>query len=58
MKKKKLEFSKKLMLKKETLVELNQQEASKLVGGIRTMWSACCVNTNEPTCPDGCVFTQ
>ncbi|PSL48025.1 hypothetical protein CLV51_102885 [Chitinophaga niastensis] len=59
MKKKKLEFSKKLMLKKEALVELNQQETSKLVGGMPlTWWSTCCVNTNELTCPDACVRTH
>lgn len=56
MKKKKPELSKKLMLKKEAIVELNQQQQAKLAGGAPiTLWSACCVETNEVTCPAGCV---
>ncbi|PSL48026.1 hypothetical protein CLV51_102886 [Chitinophaga niastensis] len=47
------------MLKKEAIVELNQQETSKLVGGMPlTRWSACCVETDETTCPAGCVRTH
>jgi len=55
MKKKKIELSKKLMLKKDAIVELNQQQKAKLAGGAPlTWWSACCVETDEVTCPAGC----
>lgn len=59
MKKKTLQLSKKLLLKKDTLVTLNQQEQTKLAGGAPiTWWSVCCVETDEVTCPDGCVRTR
>ncbi|QJB32483.1 class I lanthipeptide [Chitinophaga oryzae] len=58
MKKKTLQLSKKLLLKKDTLVTLNQQDQAKLAGGAPlTWWSACCVETDEVTCPVDCVRT-
>jgi hypothetical protein len=56
MKKKKLGLSKKLLLKKESIVELGAQQTSKLAGGMPvTWWSACCKVTNEFTCPATCI---
>ncbi|WP_161596904.1 class I lanthipeptide [Chitinophaga vietnamensis] len=55
MKKKKVSLSKKLVLKKEAIVNLNAQEQAKINGGAPiTWWSACCVETDEVTCPAGC----
>ncbi|MGN7820860.1 hypothetical protein HGH92_22000 [Chitinophaga varians] len=56
MKKKTLTLSKKLSLKKEAVASLNPQQQAKIAGGMpRTMFSVCCVDTNEATCPDDCV---
>ena len=58
MKKKKLQLSKKLSLKKDSIAELNAQQQTKIAGGAPiTWWSACCVETDEVTCPAGCVRT-
>lgn len=55
MKKKKVELSKKLLLKKEAIVELNTQQQSKIAGGMPlTRYSTCCVKTNEVSCPIMC----
>ncbi len=52
MKKKTVNLSKKLLLKKEAVVELNPMQQSKLAGGMPvTTWSVCCVETIEVTCP-------
>ncbi|RBL89548.1 class I lanthipeptide [Chitinophaga flava] len=59
MKKKKIELNKKLLLRKDKLVTLNPQEQSKLAGGQPITWfSTCCVETDEVTCPIGCVWTR
>ncbi|WP_167018979.1 class I lanthipeptide [Chitinophaga sp. Cy-1792] len=56
MKKKKVALNKKLLLKKETVAMLNDQQKIKLAGGMPlTWWSSCCVETDEVTCPAGCV---
>ncbi|WP_153260014.1 class I lanthipeptide [Chitinophaga flava] len=52
MKKKKVDLSKKLFLKKEAIVELNTQQQSQIAGGIPlTRYSTCCVQTIEVSCP-------
>lgn len=56
MKKKQLSLNKKLMLKKEGVAALNAQQQANIAGGMpRTEFSVCCWETNEATCPDGCV---
>ncbi|MBV8253005.1 MAG: class I lanthipeptide [Chitinophaga sp.] len=53
MKKKHVNLSKKLLLKKEAVVVLNPQQQSKLAGGQPLTWfSTCCVETIEVTCVD------
>ncbi|WP_343744254.1 class I lanthipeptide [Chitinophaga sp.] len=57
--KKKLALSKKLSLKKDAVATLNVQQQTKIAGGVPlTWWSACCENTREVTCPEGCVRTS
>ncbi|RAJ77422.1 hypothetical protein CLV59_107189 [Chitinophaga dinghuensis] len=52
MKKKTVNLSKKLLLKKEAVVVLNPLQQGKLAGGMPvTTWSVCCVETFEVTCP-------
>ncbi|MBC9934218.1 class I lanthipeptide [Chitinophaga qingshengii] len=59
MKKKQIDLSKKLSLKKDAVAALNVQQQNQIAGGVPlTWWSACCVNTREVTCPDGCVRTS
>ncbi|MBC9914916.1 class I lanthipeptide [Chitinophaga varians] len=59
MKKKQLILSKKLSLKKDAVAALNPQQQTKIAGGVPvTWWSACCQNTHEVTCPEGCVRTS
>ncbi|WP_291910151.1 class I lanthipeptide [Chitinophaga sp. CB10] len=56
MKKKKVGLSKKLLLKKEAIATLNPKQQAKIAGGAPlTWWSACCVETDEVTCPIDCV---
>jgi len=56
MKKKKVDLSKKLLLKKEAIATLNPKQQAKIAGGAPlTWWSACCVETDEVTCPIDCV---
>ncbi|WP_143312805.1 class I lanthipeptide [Chitinophaga eiseniae] len=59
MKKKQIVLSKKLLLRKDTVASLNVQQQAKIAGGVPlTWWSACCQNTREVTCPEGCVRTS
>ncbi|NSL90922.1 class I lanthipeptide [Chitinophaga solisilvae] len=59
MKKRKLILSKKLLLKKDNIIVLNAQQQANLAGGLPlTYWSGCCIETDELTCPAGCVRTS
>ncbi|WP_143310573.1 class I lanthipeptide [Chitinophaga vietnamensis] len=59
MKKKKPLLSKKLLLKKDAIANLNEAQQASIAGGMPvTTWSVCCVKTNEATCPDDCVRTH